>query len=175
MNVVIRDIEEEDLEEILNLNQRNIPKVSDSTIQELRSLFQMACFKRLVEDEKGVLGFILCLLPGLSYKSPNYQWFIRNCKDFIYIDRIVIDERCQGNGIGSMLYAELLRYGEDSSSECLCCEVNTKPMNEISLGFHKKHEFKRVGEQDTESEDTESGRKSVALLIRRLGSAERSF
>ena len=74
-----------------------------------------------------------------------------------------------------MLYAELLRFGEISNSECLCCEVNTKPANENSLGFHKKHEFKKVGEQDTESGDTESGQKTVALFIRGLNPAPVDF
>lgn len=170
MNVVIRDIGKEDLEDILRVNQRNVPKVGTVTIQELKSIVQMSCFKRLVEDEKGIFGFILCLFPGQRYESPNYQWFSKNCEDFIYIDRIAIDERYQGNGIGSMLYAELLRFGENSSSECLCCEVNIKPPNEDSLGFHKKQEFKKLGELDTES-----GKKVVALFMKRLHPAPVDF
>ncbi len=169
MAITIRDIKEEDIEKVHRINQRNIPNVSDITMEDLKWLCQRACFKKLVEDKEGIFGFILCFFPGHPYESPNYQWFVKNYDNFLYIDRIAIDERGQGKGIGSLLYGELEGFGTDSNSECLCCEVNIRPTNELSMRFHEKHKFEKVGEQDTET-----GKKTVALLTKRLNHTEQS-
>jgi predicted GNAT superfamily acetyltransferase len=41
----------------------------------------------------------------------------------------------------------------------LCCEVNVRPRNDVSLEFHHTVGFREVGQQDTDG-----GKKTVSLL-----------
>ncbi len=159
----IRDIEAGDLEPICRINQANKPCLSGVDMEKLTWLWERADFRKLLEEAGEIIGFILCLGPGHSYSSPNYQWFVNNYESFLYVDRIAISDGSRGRGLGSALYGELEAFGVCASSEILCCEVNTKPMNELSLRFHKKQGFEKVGEQDTEG-----GKKKVALLAKKI-------
>lgn len=163
METSIRNIEEKDLEEVYDINRLNTPHVSDISMDSLSWLFSRACFKKLVENDEGILGFLLCFFPGHPYKSLNYQWFSRHYDNFLYIDRIAVRKKAHRKGIGSLLYQEAAVFGTDSNSEYICCEVNIRPMNEISMRFHEKHNYIKVGEQDTEA-----GKKRVALLVKKL-------
>lgn len=63
-------------------------------------------------------------------------------------------------GIGPELYRELEARATDNGSIVLCCEVNALPPNPVSLAFHQRMEFVRIGQMETPD-----GR-SVVLLSR---------
>ena len=63
----------------------------------------------------------------------------------MYIDRIAISEKYNRKGFGSLIYNELYNRSKNLGIP-LCCEVNTKPINQQSLDFHKKLEFSIIEE-----------------------------
>jgi predicted GNAT superfamily acetyltransferase len=50
-------------------------------------------------------------------------------------------------GAGTLLYNHLSKVANLENLP-ICCEVNTKPINQISLNFHSKNKYIEVGERD---------------------------
>jgi len=83
-----------------------------------------------------------------KYQSENYLYFSGQLSQFIYIDRIAIDHSFRRAGLATSFYNELTKISGQRS--VICCEVNSKPLNEPSIRFHKKNEFKECGDRDFE-------------------------
>ncbi len=156
----IRPVQEEDLKTIRQLNELAVPHVNSIGMDDFRQFMKMSSFFRVIEQEGEIAGFMIALGPGQPYDSKNYRYFSNYFSSFDYVDRIVIDEKHRGKGLGSALYHQLFDVSE---SERITCEVNQEPPNPGSLEFHKALGFSKVGEQYTEG-----GRKRVALLVKRL-------
>ena len=149
---------EEDLTGILQLNQAAMPAVSSLSHSELLGIFLEADHCRSLCAQGKIAGFLICLGPGKSYQSPNYQWFRKRYECFLYVDRIVIDVPHQGMGMGKILYDEMREFARPNYSH-LTCEINLRPPNEGSMVFHQRYGFRQVG-----SQNTEGGEKKVALM-----------
>ena len=65
----------------------------------------------------------------------------------MYVDRIAIKQNNINKGLGTLLYNKLYKLAALKQLP-ICCEVNTIPINQISLNFHYKNNFKPVGEYD---------------------------
>ena len=123
------------LETLYNLNQENTPEVGSlSSVNELRSLIQLSALNFFVLNEEEIIGFIICFREGSKYHSPNYKFF-SDCEDkFLYIDRVVIKKEYRRMGAGTSLYEHLSKVANLENLP-ICCEVNTSPINQISLNF----------------------------------------
>ena len=150
---------ETDLPHILKLNKAAIPAVNLLSESEIRNLFSQAEYFHSLWLKKEVIGFLIGLGPGANYNSPNYRWFELRYDRFLYIDRIVIDPTHQGLGYGRMFYDNLRKSAGQQFSK-ITCEVNLRPKNESSLGFHQSFGFRQVGTQETEG-----GTKQVSLMV----------
>lgn len=148
---------------ILELNEAAVPAVNSIPESKLADLHRQATYLGAVRDDHGTIaGFLLALPETAEYESLNFNWFRRTYPQFVYIDRIVVDERYRRAGIGAMLYRDLARH-LPAGCALLTCEVNLRPPNPASLAFHQRLGFEAVGEQDTEG-----GSKRVCLMARRL-------
>ena len=159
----IRDTETTDLPKVLELNQAALPHVSTVGLTDMEHFAHTASYFRIIEVDDQIAGFLIALKPGLDYQSANYLWFSANFDDFCYIDRVVITDLAQGNGLGSALYKDVIAFARDLAPR-LTCEVNTRPPNPQSMAFHDRFGFKPVGRQQTEG-----GSKEVSLLSLDLG------
>jgi predicted GNAT superfamily acetyltransferase len=106
-------------------------------------------------------GFLFGFTEGSAYASPNYRWFAARYPSFVYVDRVVVDERHRGLGIGRLLYDDLVAWSA-GRHPVLCAEVNTRPRNDGSLRFHSRYGFTEVGRQ-VPYDDIE-----VAMLVMEL-------
>ena len=160
MKLSIESAQYDHYQAILNLNEAAVPAVNSLELADLERLALQACYFKvaLVEDE--VVGFLLMLAAGAQYKSLNYAWFSENYTQFAYIDRIVINPFMSGKGVGRQFYLGAIDALVEKHIR-LCCEVNIKPLNKVSLAFHEALGFVEVGQQDTEN-----GSKRVSLLLR---------
>lgn len=156
----ISDLGPDDLPEALELNNAAVPAVNGLDLDALSRLVTMAAhaFGLRLRSHPGLAGFCLAFTPGAAYESPNYRWFGARYESFTYLDRIVVDARQRGHGLGTAGYSELERR-IDGSTPWLFCEVNIRPMNAGSLRFHHRLGFVEVGQQDTNG-----GHKTVSLL-----------
>ncbi|WP_018997887.1 GNAT family N-acetyltransferase [Hirschia maritima] len=162
MDLNIREAQLEDIDWIVDLNQANIPAVGSLTRDEYEALEKQCHGVLVVEDETGErCGFIMLIAKGRDYSSPNYRWFEENFDSFLYVDRIAVSEAGRGKGVGLALYSEALDMAEAQGAEKLVAEVNVKPMNEVSMNFHKRLGFEEVAQLTHEDQG-----KTVSMLVR---------
>ncbi len=147
----IRDIEASDLDSVLSINQDARPAVADLDRDRLAHLVGESSIALVAEAGSTVVGFCLVLVPNANYDSVNYTWFSARYRDFIYLDRVAIAPEHRGRGLGRALYAEVERLANLRTPEAntFTLEVNLRPRNEASLGFHTRLGFSEVGRQET--------------------------
>jgi uncharacterized protein len=151
-----------DLSDLHRINESNVPAVGSVTSGELDRLILQSHGTFVAETENRIGGFLLSLVEGADYTSPNYTWLSERYPAFAYVDRIAVDETFQGAGIGALLYAALENHVA-GNRPVLTCEVNSQPPNPGSLRFHKRLGFEEVGEQVYEP-----GTKAVVYLAKTL-------
>lgn len=158
MPVDLRPYRPADLDALVAVNDGAYPAVPVTPASELAELVAMSRLA-LVADDGEVAGFVVALPPGLPYASENYTWFSARSQDFLYVDRIVLHPRLQGQGVGPRLYAAVEDAARADGATEITCEVNVRPPNPGSLAFHTRLGFTEVGRQVTKGGSTE-----VALL-----------
>jgi len=168
--VVLRELEPADLPAVTAMNNDAVPAVPYMDEDEMAVLTALAtlCVVAVDEADPDVpLGFVVAVEPGVEYGSENYRWFSARSSDFLYVDRIVIDAETRGAGVGRLLYGAVFARAEQDGRSEVTCEVNLRPPNPKSLGFHGALGFERVGEQETKG-----GQYRVALLAAKVGAPE---
>ena len=157
-NGTFRPVRDSDLERLLALNNAAVPEVNELHLEDMVWFAHVSHLFLVADAFEGPAGFLIGLEgPGLDYQSLNYQWFSRNYKRFLYVDRVVVDPAWWGRGIGQGFYGALIASKDNHVA--LCAEVNLEPRNVRSLDFHRRFGFSPVGEQDTDG-----GRKRVVFL-----------
>ena len=158
----IADFREADLDNVLALNEAAVPHVNSLDPEALRWFAANARYFRVATVDEDLAGFLIGLQQGLDYASPNYQWFCARHRRFGYVDRVVVSPTARRRGIASQLYddfaATLRGY-----VPLMTCEVNIRPANASSMIYHERHGFVQVATQETEG-----GKKEVALMEKRL-------
>ena len=160
MKVSIELAQYEHYKAILDLNEAAVPAVNSLSLTDLEQIAAQSCYFKVALADDEVVGFLLMLAPGANYKSINYAWFSERYEQFAYVDRIVIAPSMGGKGIGRLFYDDAIGELAELHGR-ICCEVNIKPRNDVSLAFHQALGFVEVGQQDTEN-----GAKRVSLLAR---------
>jgi predicted GNAT superfamily acetyltransferase len=156
----VRDALAADHAAVLALNNSATPNVNELSDGEFAWITSHADYFRVAEDAAGLTAFVIALRPGLAYWSLNYRWFADRGGSFIYLDRIVVDERARGTGVGRAMYDDLDRFAR-GRWPCITLEVNLMPPNPGSLAFHERLGFTQVGVRQEEG-----GTKAVALMER---------
>ncbi len=162
MDFIIRDVGEQDIDEILRLNESVVPAVNSIPIDKMRWFAEQAAYFRVATADDRLAAFLIGLRPGIAYESLNYRWFCNHYADFGYIDRIAVASHARRHGLATQLYDDFQATLVDDV-EIMTCEVNTRPPNEESMRFHERYGFTQV-----ESQTTEGGEKEVALLVKTL-------
>lgn len=149
--VSIRSMSASDLGWAHVLNEANVPAVGTETSDEFAHLLDVASVALVAECEGAPAGFCIVMSAGADYGSVNYLWFSARFDEFLYLDRVAIDERHRRRGVGRALYAEVERLGLVARPDAteFCLEVNIEPRNDASLDFHAALGFREVGQQST--------------------------
>ena len=159
-DIEVRDAVAADHAAVLALNNSATPHVNALSDVEFAWIASHASYFRVAVDRMGLAAFVIALKPGLDYWSLNYRWFSGRGGEFIYLDRIVVDARARGTGVGRAMYDDLDRFASGKWPR-ITLEVNLLPPNPGSLAFHERLGFKRVGVREEEG-----GAKAVALMER---------
>ena len=144
MKVVIERATKDDLSSILFLNQDLMPAVSSSSLDMMQYFLKVCDYIKVLKVDGKVVGFLNAIMPSKDYNSEHYQWFHMRYKSFIYIDRIIFDKSFQNKGLGTMFYNDLFQSFSNHRLN-FACEINTKPYNKVSIDFHEKYGFFKVG------------------------------
>ena len=146
---IVRNIVSTDVTRVLEINNANIPGVSELTLSELETDMKNCLYALAIDNEQGeVCAFCITFAADAPDAGANHRWFADRYESFVYLDRIAIDSNHQSRGLGALLYQSVERHMLDSAEHSLlCCEVNLEPPNLGSIRFHKRIGFTEVGQQ----------------------------
>lgn len=156
----IRDATLSDHAAILGLNLASESMLSPMDAAHLLELDAQSVYHRVVVADGAVVAFLLALRDGAGYDSPNYRWFADRYDAFLYIDRVVVADSCQGRGVGRRLYEDLFAFARAGGIGTVACEFYLQPPNQASRRFHARQGFREVGTQWLPG-----GRKQVSLQV----------
>jgi predicted GNAT superfamily acetyltransferase len=156
--LIFREFQEQDEVSILRLNKEFVSVLSPMDSPRFQRLRKLSSLLRVAQLPCGFAGFLLAFKDRSEYDSPNYKWFARRFRRFLYIDRVVVDVAQRRRQIGSGLYSEARQLANSSSLHWMACEVNINPPNHESLMFHDRLGFFEVGQQVTPEGKTVSMR-----------------
>jgi len=156
-NVVIRDVDDDDILMMLEINEQGLPGTGKVDIEQLSKLRQISEFTIGAYENGKMIGFVICLLPKQDYGSLNYAWFNERYDDFIYVDRIAVEQSRRNHQVGTKLYSRVKQYAEAANIP-VAAEVSLMPPNEGSDRFHLRNGFTEVGKFHTED-------KSVTMYL----------
>lgn len=163
MDSQIRNVELNDINDLIRINELSIPAVNSITEAKFEWFYNNSLYFRLIKSSGDeIYGFLLALNPALDYESINYKWFQNRYDQFAYIDRVAILKKYKRNGLGKKLYSDLEQTIKDNY-KMITCEYNLKPMNLESEKFHLAIDYERVG-----SLVTENGAKEVSLMLKNI-------
>ena len=140
----LRTLHIDDVPALWHINEAGLPgvgKVSQTALADLLTLSGLALG---AWDGNTLVGFVLCLLPGTRYGSPNYAWFNQHYDHFLYVDRIAITPTHRDRQIGSHLYEAVIEHANKQNWP-IAAEVSLEPPNPGSMRFHRRHGFAEVG------------------------------
>lgn len=143
---MIRNAIKSDYCEILKLNQKDVEMLSPLDEDLLSKMDELSEIFNVMEYNSKIAAFILAFKNGCDYWSDNYRWFLDRYSNFIYVDRIVIDEDYRKRGLAQRLYEYIFDYACENSIDLVCAEIDIEPdFNLPSIRFHKKMGFEEVG------------------------------
>lgn len=146
MAITIRDVRRDELEEVLRMNNLAGPNILKLTLEQVQHFLTVARYFRVATINQEIAGFLIALVPGADYHSPNYVWFSEHYGAFLYIDRVVVSAKFRGAGVGRVFYADVQSEAE-TMVPLLACEVALEPRDDVSLVFHGTSGFTEVGQQ----------------------------
>lgn len=144
---MIRAATPADAPAILRLNLESERFLSALDAAKLARLQRAACSCRVVDEGGEPFAFLLAFREGADYESENYRWFSARYPRFMYIDRVVVDVRRQGQGWGAALYRDLFALAVADDVDLVTCEFDLDPPNPVSARFHARLGFAEVGQQ----------------------------
>lgn len=135
------------------LNEKNVPNVGPQSLDGFTSLVNNSNYNECVLFEDIVVGFVICFQDIELTKSymneiehKNYKEISNRVKNFLYIDRIVIDNKYRKIKLGSVLYKNIQKFAKLHSIQNLTAEINLLPsINTASFNFHKSFGFEDIG------------------------------
>ncbi len=139
----LRPAGREDDAAVLALNLAEEVSLAPMSRERLGYLRSRAHRFDVIEVDGEPAGFVVTMLPGSDYDSPNYRWFSeRYGSAFYYLDRIALAGSVRRRGVAGRVYDELeavaAAYGR------LALEVNLLPPNPASLAFHTRRGYVEV-------------------------------
>ncbi|WDS34826.1 GNAT family N-acetyltransferase [Pseudoxanthomonas sp.] len=141
----LRAIGEDDFPALLALNNLHAAELSWQTPAQFAALLRQACWTRTAGDGEALL---VALDQDADYDNPNFAWLKARFARFIYIDRVVVAQSLQGQGVAGALYRELQTQARAWDHASLVCEINLDPPNPASVAFHRRLGFAQIGQAD---------------------------
>jgi hypothetical protein len=140
----LQTLQADDVPAMWRINEEGLPGVGKVSEDALADLLALATLPLGVFVEDALVGFVLCLLPGTRYASPNYGWFNAHYDRFLYVDRIAVSTAHRDRQVGTLLYARVIEHAERYQWP-VAAEVSLQPPNPGSMRFHDRHGFTEVG------------------------------
>lgn len=139
----LRPFADGDLGWVHALNQANGEALSFMERAPFDALVRRARYARVGAPND---GFILAFDAPPSPDSPNFNWFAKRYRKFLYIDRVAVADHARRRGVAERMYRDLFQFAAANSYPVVGAEVNADPPNPASDAFHDAQGFQIVGE-----------------------------
>lgn len=136
---------EQDLQNLLKLNEKFVELLSPMTASQFDNINEDNSYVLVAEVDGQFAGFFMLVKSNADYESENFRWFQKRYDNFIYVDRVAVDNDFCGRGIGSEFYQRAFRYAEKNNIDYMFAEIHMDPPNEKSLAFHDSLGFVEEG------------------------------
>lgn len=147
----IYQVSEKYFGDILRINSECLPNVAKLEDNELNRVLIDATLYLVYEENKKAAAYLLGFLSSDNYDGQEFQYFKKRLEgEFLYIDQVAVSTESRGRGIGSTIYEYIEFWSSENGIQTICCEVNKRPENPVSLSFHYKIGFKKLEELETE-------------------------
>lgn len=147
-DILIRDIQPDDYDFILDINEKNVEVLSPMDREKLEYFREISEMLRVATVDGELAAFLIAVREGTDYDSENYVWFSEHYPQFLYVDRVVVDESFRGSGIGRRMYEDVRERAVATGVPVITAEIDTEPVyNRASLKFHQAMGFREVGVQ----------------------------
>jgi len=156
----VRELARADWPAVLALNEGSVRELSPLDETRLQYILELSHAALVVEREGELAAFAIAIAPGTPYDSANYRWFAERNERFLYLDRIAVGAAHRRHGLGALLYDAIEEAARPFGQ--MVCDVNVRPRNDASLGFHAARGYEDVGR--LEHGDV----KTVALMRKEL-------
>jgi len=149
---------------VLTINAQNSPHVAALDEAELSRLLGMgARILVAVGGDGAVAGYLIAFARACPYDGEEFLCLGQAiAEDFLYIDQVAVALPLHGSGVGRELYRAAEAAARSGGRPWLCCEVNERPPNPVSMSFHAALGFSAL-----RSMETRDGRKVALLATRR--------
>jgi predicted GNAT superfamily acetyltransferase len=140
------------VEDCHKLNEQNVPNVGTKTLDGFTNLLENSDYSECILNNFKVVGYIICFhdnekttnyMHGIKHK--NFMEIENRVSNFLYIDRVAVDNEHRKNKLGSLLYENTLNFAKKNFIKNLTAEINLLPsINEASFKFHKSFGFSEI-------------------------------
>ena len=162
--MIIRDAKKEDCLNILTLNEKNVEMLLPMDCQQFMYFIEKSELFKVAEIDGNIVAFLIALRSKVDYNLQVYQWFLQRYSNFIYIDRVVIDEAYRRMGIARKLYECMFDHSYRQGITTITSGIEVEPnYNKASIEFHNSMGFEEVGKQYVRS-----GTVNVSLLVKEM-------
>ena len=144
--LIIRRIESKDYGFILDLNKANEDMLLPLDAEKLDFFSRKAELFPIAYADGIPAGFLIALRDGIEeYDIACYKWFCERYPKFLYIDRVVIDEKFRRCGLAWLLYQAVFDRAREVGIDTVAAAVTSMPYNGESMVFHNGMGFHEVG------------------------------
>lgn len=133
-----------DAEKMLQLNNAHALETSLLDQAGLSSLLRHAFYCRGIDH--GAAALLIALDQHAQYENPNFNWFRKRYRAFVYVDRVIVADFVRGQGLARRLYLDLFTKARHNGHNRIVCEINIDPPNPASDAFHLAMGFSAVGQ-----------------------------
>ena len=134
------------------LNEKNVPNVGTKSLDGFINLVENSDYNECILKNNEVVGYVVCFQDNentIDYmheiKHKNFNEIENRVSNFLYIDRVAVDNEHRKNKLGSSLYENTLNFAKENFIKHLTAEINPLPsINEASFKFHKSFGFSEI-------------------------------
>ena len=160
----IRDAQPRDFAAIVRLNLESEHFLSRMDAKRLEQLAAQCACLRVAGCGGNVAAFLLAFAPQSAYDSENFRWFRERYRSFLYIDRIAVDAKQRGRGLGVRLYEDLFAFARAGGFERVVAEFDVEPPNPVSAKLHARFGFREVGARSVSYADKRVAMQEAPLV-----------
>ncbi len=118
------------------LNEKNVPNVGTKSLDKNNEVVgYVVCF----QDNENTINYMH------EIKHKNFNEIKNRVSNYLYIDRVAVDNEHRKNKLGTSLYENTLNFAKENFIKHLTAEINLLPsINEASFKFHKSFGFNEI-------------------------------